>query len=77
MLYPLQSEAEQRQRAAALARMQRLPDGVSAVSAPTSGTACHVCGEEDEADDNVLLQVKPSLTAGLSVPAAPGFVCCR
>ena len=57
MVHALQSEAEQRQRAAALARMQRLPDGVTAVSAPSSGTACHVCGEEDEADDNVLLQV--------------------
>ena len=60
MVHALQSEAEQRQRAAALARMQRLPDGVTAVSAPSSGTACHVCGEEDEADDNVLLQVMGS-----------------
>lgn len=57
MMHALQSEVEHRQRAAALARMQRLPDGVTAVSALPSGTACHVCGEEDEADDNVLLQV--------------------
>lgn len=53
----LQSEAEQRQRAAAVACMQRLPEGMAAVTAPPSGTACHVCGEEDEADDNVMLQV--------------------
>lgn len=53
----MQSESEQRQRAAALARMQRLPEGVSAIAVPPSGAACHVCGEEDEADDNVLLQV--------------------
>jgi hypothetical protein len=57
ILRALQSEAEQQQRAAVLARMQRLPDSVTAVEARPSGTACHVCGEEDEADDNVLLQV--------------------
>lgn len=80
MVHALQSEAEQRQRAAALARMQRLPDGVTAVSAPSSGTACHVCGEEDEADDNVLLQVMgflallasvtPSVTPSVLGPSA-------
>lgn len=53
----MQSELEQRQRAAALARMQRLPESVSPVAAPMSGIACHVCDEEDEADHNVLLQV--------------------
>ena len=40
-----------------MARMQRLPTGVVPVAAPVCGAACHVCAVEDEAEDNVMLQV--------------------
>ena len=56
-LCSLQTEAEARKRAAATAQMQRLPKGVVPVAAPVCGAACHVCAVEDEAEDNVMLQV--------------------
>ena len=37
--------------------MERLPEGVQAVLLPPPEGACHVCAEEEEADDNLLLQV--------------------
>lgn len=40
----------------AIARMARLPEGVQAVLLPPREGACHVCAEEEEADDNLLLQ---------------------
>ncbi|KAK9809202.1 hypothetical protein WJX72_011258 [[Myrmecia] bisecta] len=55
-LVPL-TPAEQRQRAAALAAMQQLPEGIAAVRAHNSAEGfCHVCAREDEIDGNHLLQ---------------------
>ena len=52
----IQSREEQKQRLVAISRMARLPEGVAAIAAPAAEGACHVCGEEEEADDNLLLQ---------------------
>ena len=56
LLCGMQTDAEKRQRAAALARMRVLSDGAEPVSvAPLPEGACHVCGEDEEADNDRLL----------------------
>ena len=45
-----------RARLFAVARMARLPEGVEPIAAQCAEGTCHVCGEEEESDDNLLLQ---------------------
>ena len=50
--------------------MARLPDGVSPVVIPPPEGACHVCGEEEESDDNLLMQVHIALNYGAPSPTS-------
>ena len=59
----LQSAEEQRTRAAAIAAMQRLPEGVHSIEMPQPAGVCHVCQAEDYTDDNPLLQVGQGASA--------------
>ncbi|KAI3431442.1 hypothetical protein D9Q98_004494 [Chlorella vulgaris] len=53
---PLSAE-EQRERLACEARMQRLPEGVSAIPvSPGAPGVCHVCNEEEEDDEDLIVQ---------------------
>ncbi|KAL4440395.1 hypothetical protein ABPG75_003396 [Micractinium tetrahymenae] len=46
------SDEEKRERLACESRMLRLPDGAEGVPAATSSCACHVCGEDDEEEQD-------------------------
>ena len=76
----LQSAEEQRTRAAAMAAMQRLPEGVNSIHMPQPAGVCHVCQTEDYTDDNPLLQVGQGANVchcllGPPHVAAPVVVC--